>query len=356
MTDTYCEKDCAQCAYKEKLQCPGCKSGPGHETLGDCPIARCCRSSRRESCRSCSVSGRCSSLQSMHQIPKDRIFNREAEAEKQADIVSRAQELSKLLRAIFWLEIVICIASLLTADLVVKLVPGLYWPGRSLEQILRLAAGLIFLKMSSGEARYQRAGLCAIAAVLASSAAAILADSLWANFLLAITSVILLLICEYFAFSAHAGVLTGVDNILSEKWDNLWKWRLIVYVNMIGTTFLKSFSGFHPTLTALINTFYVSALVMVYIFRIMEVWDKHGKHRTAGNSIMGTTDTSPHENRRVTWTWMRFEYIAAIFIIILVAVFGLLTKLTYVIAAVTSILMLVYLCQTVKKLREYTNT
>lgn len=41
MTDTYCGKNCEECASKEALNCPGCKSGPGSAWSGDCEIAKC---------------------------------------------------------------------------------------------------------------------------------------------------------------------------------------------------------------------------------------------------------------------------------------------------------------------------
>lgn len=37
MEGTYCGKLCEECQYKEMLQCPGCKEGPGKAWNLNCP-------------------------------------------------------------------------------------------------------------------------------------------------------------------------------------------------------------------------------------------------------------------------------------------------------------------------------
>lgn len=38
MEGTYCGKLCEECQYKEMLQCPGCKEGPGKAWNCECEL------------------------------------------------------------------------------------------------------------------------------------------------------------------------------------------------------------------------------------------------------------------------------------------------------------------------------
>lgn len=42
MGDTYCGKLCEDCQFKDNLQCPGCKTGPGKTWMTECELAKCC--------------------------------------------------------------------------------------------------------------------------------------------------------------------------------------------------------------------------------------------------------------------------------------------------------------------------
>lgn len=50
MGDTYCGKLCEDCQFKDNLQCPGCKTGPGKTWMTECELAKCCMDKGHQNC------------------------------------------------------------------------------------------------------------------------------------------------------------------------------------------------------------------------------------------------------------------------------------------------------------------
>ena len=48
-----CGRDCETCAYREQLNCGGCR------TMGRCPVAVCCREKGHETCGTCTQASYC---------------------------------------------------------------------------------------------------------------------------------------------------------------------------------------------------------------------------------------------------------------------------------------------------------
>ncbi len=51
--ESYCGKNCDQCAYRSQGSCPGCKDGPGMPYTRTCPLARCCQQKGHQKCDTC---------------------------------------------------------------------------------------------------------------------------------------------------------------------------------------------------------------------------------------------------------------------------------------------------------------
>lgn len=321
MADTYCGKSCTACAYKEKLQCPGCKAGPGHGSDGNCNIARCCQGSRKRACSACSASGRCGSLDTCHRIPEDRFKCREAEEKKLANNAVRLPGLRKRFLALFWLTLLGTAASFLASAEGIRLAPSLYW----LAQLSQLAVGLVLMGMYPAGSRYRAAGICVIAAAAVSTAGPWITAPDWLAFLLAMASPITLLAGECLTFSSHAAVLTDTDPTLSQKWDDLWKWRVIVYADTMVGTVLRFYSGVHSMLTILILTVYAAVLILVYICLLSHKWCS-------------------------LWPWRHAVYMVMIAATVLGYFDGFFALLTAFFNAFTFILIPVYLYRTVKRL------
>ena len=77
----------------------------------------------------------------------------------------------------------------------------------------------------------------------------------------------------YNEFNAHANVLEGVDNLLSEQWRKLWKWMLIATIAMIvGVIFTVIVIGALVFLAAIIALLVIGILKLVYLFRTAQTF------------------------------------------------------------------------------------
>lgn len=49
----YCGLDCEACGYREKTNCPGCRTAAGKMFWGECDLAMCCIDKAIEHCGRC---------------------------------------------------------------------------------------------------------------------------------------------------------------------------------------------------------------------------------------------------------------------------------------------------------------
>ncbi len=292
MAETYCGKSCADCLQKEQLACPGCKSGPGRQFSGDCELAQCVKSKGHETCDTCAFHSGCGILRCRDRMPENRKKKNEAERQRKAAIAKRAPVLGKWLWILFWLIIPSTIASLMANDTAAEFFPVLYMPGQILKAIVSAGYGLILLKLSPEEDRYRTAGLCGLVACVVSLGVAIITgtaeEPTW-TLVITLPASIVTLVGEYNEYTAHAAVLTGVDNALSEKWEKLWKWHIGLLGAMLGSLLLLiivPFLGVLLILGAAIGVIVASILKLVYLyqtanrFRGYPVWE-NGHEREA---------------------------------------------------------------------------
>lgn len=90
MGDTYCGKLCEDCQFKDNLQCPGCKTGPGKTWMTECELAKCCMDKGHQNCTTCSYSTSCGKLRGRDNEPERRLERRSYEQEKQKKIADKA--------------------------------------------------------------------------------------------------------------------------------------------------------------------------------------------------------------------------------------------------------------------------
>lgn len=271
MAETYCGKDCTACTYKEPMNCPGCLAGPGRPGSGDCDLARCCRAKGHQACVTCSYNVHCGTLRDKHRMPEYRQKKIEAERKRQASIAKRAPFLGKWLWLLFWLFIPSEVAGFFNG--VSNTLPAMYLPGLILKTVCAAAYGCILLRLSTEEDRYRTAGICTLVA----SAAGVLnafvpagAESIGWLLLISVPAAVVSLVGEYNAFNAHATVLTGVNNILAQKWMTLWKWYIGMFGAMVGSLvvmFISPVLGLLVILAAAIGILVVSILKLVYLYQ-----------------------------------------------------------------------------------------
>ena len=53
MIDTRCGLSCADCEYREKMNCGGCIETMGRPFHGECPVAACCQEKGLAHCGQC---------------------------------------------------------------------------------------------------------------------------------------------------------------------------------------------------------------------------------------------------------------------------------------------------------------
>lgn len=284
MAETYCGKSCAECAQKEQLNCQGCKYGPGRRFGGDCELAKCVMEKGHETCDTCSFMGNCSIQRSCAVMPEKRIKRLEAEAARKAEMAKQAPLLGKWLWIIFWLIIPSSVASILTNQTLAQYVPSLYLPGQILNALCSAAYGFFLLKLAPVEGTYKKAGICvlitgAVSAVvaIATGAAGLTQVPTW-TLLITIPSAIAALVGEYYSFCAHAAVLDGVDQELSEQWSKLWKWYIGFFLGMFGSiviVLILPIIGVLALLAAAIGLLVVGIKKLVYLYRTAKIFREY---------------------------------------------------------------------------------
>ena len=281
MTENYCGKSCAECVQKEKLNCSGCKTGPGRKFGGDCELAKCVRDKGHETCDTCGFKGNCGTLRRRENMPDYRIRKIEAEEMRKAAIAKRAPVLGKWLWIIFWLIIPSTVGSIMANENTAKILPGLFMPGQIINAICSITYGAILLRLGSEEGRYRTAGICALSAGASSAIAAIVnGGSEGATWILIFTipAAIVALVGEYNEYMAHSEVLSGVDNELSEKWEVLWKWYIGLFLGMFGCILVMLFApllGAIAILGCAIGTIVVGILKLVYLYRTAKIFREY---------------------------------------------------------------------------------
>ena len=277
MAETYCAKSCSECTYKEELNCPGCRLGPGQQFGGDCELARCCRSKGHEACATCSFSVNCSTLRGKERVPEARKKQMLYRQIQEAAMDKKAPILAKWLSILFWLVVPNFVGSLMSLELWMETAPGLYLTGKIISAACSVAYGLILLKLASQEEMYHGAAVCRLAAAVVSGAILIFSHGTpptWTLFL-SVPAAIVSLVGQYKEFSAHAQALSGVDNLLSEQWTSLWRWNLASYGGLVGgivLVLILPILGLLLVLAASIALLVVSVLYLVRLYNTAQTF------------------------------------------------------------------------------------
>lgn len=278
MAETYCGKTCAECAHKEEMNCSGCKTGPGRQYGGECELAKCVRDKGHETCDTCIFKGNCGSLRSRDHMPDYRRRKIEAEETRKAAIAKRAPVLGKWLWVLFWLIIPNTIGSFMANNTITKAVPGLFLPGQIINAVCAVVSGLILLKLGAEDEGYRTAGICGLIAAGVSAVVSLVngpgETAAW-TLIFTLPAAVVGMVGQYHKYMAHAAVLTGVDNELSEKWATLWKWYLGLTLGIFGCIFLILII---PILAAIaligvaIGLIVVGILELVYLYRTAKIF------------------------------------------------------------------------------------
>ena len=286
MAETYCGKTCAECAQRETLSCSGCKTGPGKLYGGDCELAKCCRSKGHQECTTCGFKGNCGTLRGKERMPEYRLKHMEAEKARAAAAAKRAPVLGKWLWILFWLIIPSTIASLMTNENIAGSIPSVFVPGQILSAVCSALYGLILVKLATEEARYLTAGVCGLICGAVNVLLACVSGGgelpPW-TLLISLPATIVSLVGEYQEFEAHSVVLSGVDDDLSEKWTEFWKWYIGMYAGVFGgllLAFIIPVLGLLVSLAAAIGLIVVGIMRLVYLYRTAKAFRDYTTYST----------------------------------------------------------------------------
>ncbi|MDY2810555.1 MAG: DUF3795 domain-containing protein, partial [Candidatus Faecousia sp.] len=102
MAETYCGKNCSECAEYQNSLCPGCRQGPGSWLGNDCDIAQCARDKGCATCLGCDSEKTCILCAGASVMPERR---KQRAAAKEAGQALRRQHknVGKWLWIYFWM-------------------------------------------------------------------------------------------------------------------------------------------------------------------------------------------------------------------------------------------------------------
>lgn len=279
MAGNYCGKSCAQCPYKEAMNCPGCRVGPGRQYGGDCELAKCARNKGHESCTGCAQRVHCGYYRDCHRFPEYRRKRQDAQKRQQEELAKMGPVLGKGLWILFWLFIPSTIAGLITGGIIDDVSSGMYDFAKIVSILCPGIYGLILMQMSDAQDEYRTAGIYTLISAGLSLILAItpvtMENLVWL-FLLTIPAVVVEGIAEYCEYSAHSIAMADFDRELSGKWSTLQKWFLGMYLGVVigmllAMLFANEFSAI-VMLVAAIGLLVVNILKLICLYNSAKVF------------------------------------------------------------------------------------
>lgn len=242
MAETYCGKNCSECAEYQNSLCPGCRQGPGSWLGNDCDIAQCARDKGCATCLGCDSEKTCILCAGASVMPERR---KQRAAAKEAGQALRRQHknVGKWLWIYFWMLIPTFIAAFLTNNSVVQVLPGLKFPGEILSILVSVAQCVLLFLLAKEEKNYGYAAWAMVPVVVISVPdviyhAGYFKTSPSLTRILAIMSLLAAAstaVMSYFECKANRNVLTDVDARLSEKWRKLWGQYRIAWILLFAS-------------------------------------------------------------------------------------------------------------------------
>lgn len=295
MSESFCGKSCDECTYKARLTCPGCKSGPGGITEGECGIADCCREKVYTQCSECASRQSCRLLEGRGNLPERKLRARKSEIEMERRLSDRAFFLRRWIVVLFVLMIPLVLAALPEFESAgfidskvlrgvdkewtyfakyVSVIPALvYSAGRIAGFVCMLIYAVTLRVLGSKEEWYKYASFFTFAAGLGSLIITVIQRPSktpdWFVFIL-VSITLLGIIGAYCECRAHANVLSGVDDRLSAEWISLRR-RLVCFgvCLIIGALLIRIFPilGVAAMFAGMFGTIVVNAAKLVWLLR-----------------------------------------------------------------------------------------
>lgn len=252
MIKTYCGKTCEQCQDKQLGYCIGCTIDSEKEKgkSNSCNVARCCVEKQHSSCWKCGDRSFCTTYFGV--------------------ISPYASMLGKWIFILLLLIVPSLVASVMTSDSMVSLIPSIELPGIIVGIVSELIYGLVLLKLATANSSYKMAGILYIVVQIIAIGCYVIEEvSIWST-VLSLVMAVVALISEYCEINAHSAVLTDIDDDLAAKWNCLWYWNIaMITALIIGTLliFVMAALGVLLVLASVIMSIVIGILKLVYLYR-----------------------------------------------------------------------------------------
>lgn len=258
MSGTYCGKSCQTCGYRADTGCRGCLE----EASRECKLALCCRQKGHETCQSCTYNTQCGMYRGKDTAPQFRLAQKKAELEYHQEMKRKGSYMAPKLWIMFWIFIPNAIASVIQ-----EWIPGWQTFGQLLAVACTVVYGILLLKLVCHEEKYRPAGVLNLVLAALNVGVIFVNHEALALLMSVVVAVVAMLGC-YYEFNAHADVLEGADNLLSEQWRKLWKWMLGATIALVvGVVFTIMLIGVLVVLAAAIAMVVISVMHLVYLYR-----------------------------------------------------------------------------------------
>ena len=283
MAETYCGKDCSECAEYQNSLCPGCRQGPGSWLGNDCDIAQCARDKGCATCLGCDSEKTCILCAGASVMPERR---KQRAAAKEAGQALRRQHknVGKWLWIYFWMFIPSLIAAFMSYNIFVRTLFALRLPGEILCILIGIVQCVLLFLLSKEEKNYGYAawavvGLVVIDAVTLPLSEEALRDLPVLSALLLMGAAVLEAAVVFYECKGSMTVLIGVDDSLAEKWQKLWKrYWIVVGVMLAGTlvagmqSVFTAVIGLLAVLAALIGMIVVGIQRLIYLYKTAKLF------------------------------------------------------------------------------------
>lgn len=173
---------------------------------------------------------------------------------------------SHFFKNLYWLQIPIILADIMTGDAMVRFVPGLYLPGMFLSILCPICYYVILLRNVLRENQYRIAGAVGIGSVLLGVAAAFVYGPI--SVLISGGSMACGILVEYFEYKGHKATVSQVDRVLADRWYKLFYLYFGLFVFTLFGVWAASYAAVVGVIAAYISMggmFILQVIKMIYL-------------------------------------------------------------------------------------------
>ncbi len=237
MAETYCGKNCSECAEYQNSLCPGCRQGPGSWLGNDCDIAQCARI-RAAPPAWAVIRKRLAFCAPGASVMPERRKQRAAAKEAGQALRRQRKDVGKWLWIYFWMPDTLADCFLYDQQYHCAGAARAEIPGEILGILVGIAECVLLFLLSKEEQNYGYAAWAMVPVIVISVPdviyhAGYFKTSPSLTHILAIMSLLAAAstaVMSYFECKANRNVLTDVDARLSEKWRKLWGQYRIAWI------------------------------------------------------------------------------------------------------------------------------